>query len=230
MISTTLKQKNLILLASALLLSNAAMAAPVAFQDPSSASWGGWSRGDANTSYIHWAHIDSLEDESPDVGNLGTTFAGLYANNSGAFLTGGGAGGNVYSFSDTPDFSIEFSTDYTTTKPAVTVALQLKVLGIDLDSSSVTLGGAAWDSTQTLFSGDAGGAFGGASKEYLFVWDNVTANTDYSIDFLAMGSSMSLDEASIDVSAVPLPAAAWMFLTALTGLSVARRKNRMLKS
>lgn len=228
MIKTTLKQKNVILFISALLLSNVAVATPIAFQDPATAAWGGWSRGDASTSYVHWAHIDSLSDESPDAGNLGTSFAGLYANNGGAFLTGGGAGGNVYSFSDTPDFSVEFETDYAAPS-TVTVALQLKILGTDLDSSQVTLGGMAWDSTETLFSGSAGGPFGGASKEYLFVWENVSGDTDYYLDFTATGSSMSLDEVSVDIapSAVPLPAAAWMFLTALSGLSIVRRKKNI---
>jgi len=232
MINTALKQKKLILFISALLLSNVTMASPVAFQDPSSASWGDWSRGDSITSYIHWEHIDSLDDETPDAGNLGVSYAGLYANNSGAFLTGGGAGGNVYSFSDTPNFSVEFETTYATPASTVTVALQLKILGTDLDPTLVTLGGEAWDSSQTLFSGSAGGPFGGASKEYLFVWNDVTASADYSLDFFATGSSMSLDEVSVDVgvSAVPLPATAWMFLTALSGLSVARRKNNIRKS
>lgn len=231
MINTNLKQKPSLLLLASLFISNVAMASPIAFQTPN-ASWGGWTRGDTNTSYIHWAQIESLEDETPDIGNLGTSFAGLYANNSGAFLTGGGAGGNIYSFSDTPDFTVEFNTNYVAPSSPVTVALQLKIQGTDLDTNLVTLGGEKWDSTQTLFSGSAGGAFGGASKEYLFVWENVASNTDYYLDFLAVGSSLSLDEVSIDIglssaSPVPLPATAWLFLSALSGLVAVRRNTSL---
>lgn len=234
MINTNLKQRASLLFIGLMLVSTGVTASAVnpsqaiAFQDPS-ASWGGWARGDAETSFAHWAHIDSLLDMTPDEGNIGTNTAALITNNAGAFLTGGGAGGNIYSFGDTPDFTVVVGTDYAAPSDFVTVALQLKILGTDLDSSSVKLGGAAWDSTQTLYSGLAGGPFGGQEKEYLFVWDHVAADVAYSLDFLATGSSMSLDEVSVDigVSAVPLPAAAWMFLSALSGLAVTRRKVNM---
>lgn len=225
----TKKQGAMLLFFATLLTSNVANA-NVSFQDPNTASWGGWTRGDANTSFVHWAQIDALVDHSPDAGDLGTSYAVLAANNSGAFITGGGAGGNVYSFSDTPDFTTAIQTSYSAPTDLVTVALQLKILGTDLDTSSITLGNVAWDSSQTLFSGAAGGPFGGLEKEYLFIWNNVTADTVYELDFLATGSSMSLDEVSIDVgvSAVPIPAAVWMFMTALSGLAVtSRRKARI---
>jgi len=228
MIST--KQSISLLLLATLFAANTA-SANTSFQDPSTASWGGWTQGDANTSFVHWDHIGGpnvldLVDDTPDGGNIGSSFAQLAPNNAGAFVTGSGAGGNIYSFSDTPDFTVDVSTDYAAPASSVNVALQLKILGTDLDANTVKLDGLAWDSTETLFSGEAGGPFGGAELEYLFVWNNVTADVDYRFDFLAQGSSMSLDELSVDigVSAVPLPAAAWMFLTALSGEAVSRRK------
>jgi hypothetical protein len=231
MINNNLKQRATLLFFATLLVSNAAVA-NVAFQNPNTASWGGWTRGDANTSFVHWDKIGGpgtldLVDTTPDAGNIGTTTAVLAPNNAGAFVTGGGAGGNIYSFSDTPDFSVVLQPDYATPTAPVTVALQLKVLGTDLDLSSVKLDGATWDSTQTIFSGTAGGPFGGLDKEYLFVWDNVAASIAYSLNFLATGSSMSLDEVSVDigVSAVPVPAAVWMFMTALSGLAVTSRRK-----
>lgn len=226
------KQSASLLFVVTLFAANVAFA-NTAFQDSSTASWGGWTRGDANTSFVYWDHIggpDVLDivDDSPDGGNFGTNFAQLVSNNAGAFVTGSGAGGNIYSFSDTPDFTIDLDTDYAAPASPVTVALQMKILGTDLDASSVKLGGLAWDSTQTLFSGQAGGPFGGAELEYLFIWTNVAADVAYQLDFLAQGSSMSLDEVSVDigasVSAVPVPAAVWMFMTALSGLLVLRRK------
>ena len=230
----TTKQSASMLCAVALFASNAATA-NTSFQDSNTASWGGWAHGDANTSFVHWDHIGgpdvlALVDDTPDAGNIGTSFAQLAPNNAGAFVTGSGAGGNIYSFSDTPDFTVDIDTDYAAPATPVTVALQLKILGTDLDASSVKLGGLAWDSTETLFSGQAGGPFGGAELEYLFVWNNVAADVAYQLDFLAQGSSMSLDEVSVDigvVSAVPVPAAAWMFMTALSGLAVSRRKANL---
>ena len=228
MITTT--QSASMLFAVALLASNA-VTANSSFQDSSTASWGGWAHGDANTSFVHWDHIGGpdvldLVDDTPDAGNFGTSFAQLAPNNAGAFVTGSGAGGNIYSFSDTPDFTVDIDTSYAAPASLVNVALQLKILGTDLDAGTVTLDGMAWDVTETLFSGQAGGPFGGAELEYLFVWNNVTADTAYQFDFLAQGSSMSLDEVSVDigVSAVPVPAAVWMFMTALSGLAVSRRK------
>lgn len=230
MININFKQKAMLAFFSMLLASNT-VSAQVAFQDPATAAWGGWNRGDANTSFAHWDHIGGpgtldVIDSTPDGGNTGTSSTILAANNAGAFVTGSGAGGNIYSFSDTPDFTVAMNTDYAAPSSAVSVALQIKILGTDLDLSSITLDGANWDTTQTLFSGSASGPFGGADKEYLFIWNDVAADIAYSLNFLATGSSMSLDEVSVDigVSQVPVPAAVWMFLTALSGLAVTRRK------
>lgn len=218
-----------LLFCSTLMMANSTFAANVAFEEPNAASWGGWNRGDVNTSYVHWDVINALSDNSPDGGNLGTTSALLNANNAGAFITGGGLGGNVYSFSDTPDFTVAVQPDYASPTEPVTVALQLKVLGTDLDLASIKLDGVAWDSTSTLFSGNAGGPFGGQDKEYLFVWNDVTASAAYALDFMATGSSMSLDEVSVDigVSAVPLPASVWLLMSAMSGLSLMRRKQKI---
>lgn len=229
MININQKLRGMLLFLATLFITNGATAA-INFQDPSTASWGGWSYGDAETSAVHWSVIDGPlpTDSSPDVRNLNTSLATLTANNPGAFITGGGLGGNIYSFSDTPDFTVVVNPDYAAPTSPVNVALQLKILGTDLDPNSVTLGGSAWNSTQLLFEGDAGGPFGGLDKEYLFVWEGVTAGSSYALDFLASGSSMSLDEVSLDVgvSAVPLPAAAWLFLSAIVGITAnAKRKG-----
>lgn len=229
------KLRAILLLSFAAVVSNAAMA-NTAFQDPASAAWGGWTRGDANSSFVHWDQIGGpgtldIVDSTPDAGNIGTTSAVLTPNNAGAFVTGSGAGGNIYSFSDTPDFTVDIQPDWSGAGLAGTVALQLKILGTDLDSSSVTLGGSAWDNTETLFSGMAGGPFGGLEKEYLFVWENVSLASALKLDFLATGSSMSLDEVSVDIAAVPLPGAVWLFLSGLSGIAfTSKRKARSVSA
>lgn len=111
---------------STLMMANSAFSANVAFEDPNTASWGGWNRGDANTSFVHWDVIDAIPDNSPDGGNSGTTSALLNPNNAGAFITGGGLGGNIYSFSDTPDFTVAVQPDYVAPTDPVTVACSLK--------------------------------------------------------------------------------------------------------
>jgi hypothetical protein len=238
---------------SALMSANTAFAAgAVAFQDPSTAAWGGWSIGDAETSHGYWDVIADDAggtafdiDSSPDNGDFNNSYTELVANNPGAFVTGGGLGGNVYSFSDTPDWTLDIGTDYTFADAGtVTVALQMKVLGTLLDFSTVNLGGLGYDSAEVTYSGVAGGPFGGAEEEYLFVWEDVVASTAYSLNFAALGSSMSLDELQFDIggymadivdpvdpidpidppSAVPVPAAVFMFAPALLGFMGLRRK------
>lgn len=205
----------------------------VAFQDPATASWGGWDRGDDGTSHGHWSVItDDLggtafdSDSLPDFGNFNNKAAMLFAHNDGAFVTGGGLGGNVYSFTDTPSFSLYVVPDYKLPSSPVTFALQVKVLGTLVDFNSVNLNGVAWDTSETLFTGDAGGPWGGADEEYLFVWHNVAASEAYAVDFMALGPHMSLDEVAFDVAVVPLPPAVFMFGTALLGLIGLRRKAK----
>ena len=243
------KQTGALLLSlSALVMANSASAAgAVAFQDPATASWGGWSIGDAETSHGYWdvitqdnAGASFIFDGAPDNGDFNNSSAVLSANNPGAFVTGGGLGGNVYSFSDTPSFNLDINPSYSFADAGtVTVALQLKVLGTLLDFASVDLGGLAASSATTTHTGTAGGPFGGAAEEYLFVWEDVVASTAYSLNFAALGSSMSLDEVQFDIggyvkdavivippNAVPVPAALLMFGPALLGFMGLRRKAK----
>jgi len=211
-----------------------AYSASTSFNDPSTASWGNWDRGDTGTAYAHWETIDSLSDHSPDAGNAGNNVAGLITNNLGGFITGSGLGGNVYSFSDTPNFTTYLQTAATIAGPA-TVALQLATAGTALDLATVVLAGfGIADSVTTLASGAAGGPFGGDATETLFVWELATGITDYVFNFLATGAHLSLDAVSIDVgpaaftqppSAVPIPAAIWLLGPVLAGLGITRRKT-----
>lgn len=228
-------------LCALIMLGGHAFAASTSFQDPGTSSWGGWNRGDAGTVYVHWEEYGDTDgmtnDFTPDAGFSGAALGHHLTNNPGGFITGGGLGGNIYSFSDTPDFT-------TYTQPAgpitpgvggaVTVALQIANLGTDLDLSSVELMvggvGVAADSVTTLFSGSAGGPFGGAVFERLFLWTLASDIGFYQFDYNALGSSLSLDALSIDIgpAAVPIPAAVWLFASALLGLVSIRRRPALV--
>jgi hypothetical protein len=220
-------------LCAAMMLSGQAYAA-TSFEDPASASWGGWTRGDSGTAHVHWDAISwdaPGYDGSPDIANVNSLASGLVANNSGALITGSS---NVYSFSDTPDFSTYFQPVSAPVGP-VTAALQLFVTGTPLDISSVTmnLGGiaTAFDSMTTLFSGIVSSSFGDVEgSELLFLWTLPSAESFYQFDFNALGAHMSLAEVSLDVgpAAVPVPAAVWLFASALIGLIGVRRRPTLV--
>jgi len=220
-------------LSAMLAFSAQAFSASTSFEDPSTASWGNWDRGDADTIYAQWETIDGAPyDGSPDVaGSQGYTAAGLVTNNAGGFITGGGLGGNIYSI-DTGDFTAYVGAASAITGP-VTVALQIATLGTALDTASVMLNDIVADSITTLFSGASGSSWGGDATESLFIWELTSGLTSYVFDFLATGGHMSLDAVSIDIgaaaipttpSAVPVPAAALLFGPALLGMVGFRRK------
>lgn len=229
-----MKKGAMLLSLSVVLAMSASANAATAFQNPTSAAWGGWDRGDANTSFAGWSVIESTLDVTPDVGNNNTTLARLAANNMGAFITGGGLGGNVYSASDAANFSVVVQPNYTASTAPVTVAMQINSMGTALDMSTVKLGGIDWTSTATLFSGTVVGGFGGAITESLFVWENVSSALAYSLSFMATGAHFSLDELYVDIgpmatappSEVPVPAAAFLFAPALLGFMGLRRKAK----
>lgn len=233
-----------------MLFSGQLFAASTSFQDPATSTWGGWNRGDFGTVYVHWEEFgdddgmggfNQTNDLSPDAGFSGSVALGHHiTHNPGAFVTGGGLGGNIYTFSDTADF-----TTYTQVAGPpgtiggggpVTVALQIANAGTDLDLSSVVLdvGGVATaaDSVTLLSSGSAGGPFGGSTWERLFLWTIGSDLGFYQFDYNALSSSLSLDAVSIDIgpaAVVPVPAAAWLLGSALIGLiGVGRRKEAVI--
>lgn len=238
-----------ILCLSSVLLSSTTYAASTHFQNPGTASWGEWQRSDPSSIYVHWEEFDAfvdgsggtsvLPDTAPDIANIGSDFSVLIANNTGSFITGGGASGNIYSFSDTADFSIaiDSSSAHENLPPGdMRVALQVAFAGTEIDDSSVKLLG-SFPFTQkiVLVQADASGEFGGVQNEYLYLWDLEYNNplplplAAFSIDFKAEGSSLSLDAVAIDIgpvstiSSVPLPPAFLLALPCIAGLARMRR-------
>ncbi|MEM7542479.1 MAG: hypothetical protein AAF384_12985 [Pseudomonadota bacterium] len=212
----------LLMLGVLILVTKMAVATPIAFQDPGTATWGNWNRGDAGTLYAAWdvATASSLpEDNTPDLGNLNTTSAVLQTFDLGNPTPGGSAfitsTFNIYSFSAALDFDIEINANYGADATPTRIALQLSTLGAALDLASVTydLFGTllAPNTTNLLASGSAPNPTGpgvGLATEYLFIWDLPFRPATYDFNFWATGSSLSLDAASVDVGPTgdaPLP-------------------------
>ncbi|MEM7469185.1 MAG: hypothetical protein AAF387_20200, partial [Pseudomonadota bacterium] len=66
-----------------------------AFEDPSTADWGGWSRNSGDSLYLHWDIFEGLSgpsnpftsDSSPDIGSYNVDSTTLSVSNPGAFIT-----------------------------------------------------------------------------------------------------------------------------------------------
>lgn len=203
-----------------------------AFEDPASASWGGWTRGDTGTIWQYWAAIEDEDgaapfvyDDSPDAGSFGPGGVTRLEELTGAgFVTGSGAGGNVYSFSGATEWLATVA-GFGPTGDPTRVAVQIKTQGTEVAYDTVTLGGAAFDA-RTELSRVAAGGFGGDIVETLFLWTLPDGLSSYDVAFEAAGSSMSLDEFAIDVAPVPLPLPAALLGSAVVGLAgVGRRRS-----
>jgi len=226
----------------------AATTAQAAFQDPSNAPWGEWSRSDPGVAYAGWnffadetpIEVDAvIVDSSPDVagntligGGSGSgsaaTSLGFASTKStettgGAFITGGG---NIYSPSVATAFDLDLALASAATAP-LRVALQTRTLGSELDYAGMRLNGLAADSTTELERIALGG-FGGSQVDTLFVWTLQAGVSALEFAFAAVESSVSFDALTVDVAPVPIPAAVWMFASALVpAVRFARRGKRV---
>jgi hypothetical protein len=209
-------------------------AAGYGFDTPSEANWGGWNRGDAGTIYAEW---DSFSDAShgtatdrtaaPGVGSSGAT--GPYLSwNAGTFAAGSG---NLYSFSVPEVFQVNLSG--TTGSAPLRVALQVEDWGTPLDTANVRLNGVAPTSSRvTYFESPYVSSFGPVDlNQRLFLWDLPSASTSFQFDFSSVEHSLSLAQVAVDigsvpVSAVPVPAAVWLFGSALAGMGIIGRRRQ----
>lgn len=180
-------------------------AAGFGFDTPTEASWGGWTRGDANTIYAEWdTFIDNTYGTStdrtaaPDIGAMGAVGANI-GWNSGTFKAGSG---NLYSFSADEVFQINLSG--TVPSGPVRAALQVEVWGNDL--SLITLNGLAPTHSALTFVDPAyTSSFGVVNlRQHLFYWDLASAPTTYTFD-IGAAIHTSFTQAAIDIAAAPVP-------------------------
>lgn len=216
--------------------------AEAAFQDPSTADWGGWTRGSAGSLYAGWdvftddGNPAAILDTTPDVqANVliggGTGSGGAFtafgpglasvaeAGTPGTMILGSG---NIYNFAAATAYTVSLD-GHAAAGQAHRVALQVRTVGMELDYGSVMLNGVAGTRVE-LHSEAAGGGPGAVLIDNLFLWNLGDGLASYDISFAAPGPHVSLDALTVDVAPVPLPAAAWLFGSALAGLVVARRK------
>lgn len=208
-------------------------AAGLGFDAPHEADWGGWTRGDAGTLYAEWDTF--LDDSYPgtrtaaaDVGSAGTSDANV-AWNAGTFKAGSG---NLYSYSVIEQFAANLAGSVSA--GPLRAVLQFETIGTLADYASILLNGIAPTFTsQTFYDPSYPSSFGNVPLEqYLAYWDLPEATASYQFTFSSAESSMSLSQISIDIgpntgpiSAVPLPAAVWMFGAGLMAVLGVNRKK-----
>jgi hypothetical protein len=197
-------------------------AAGFGFDTPTEASWGGWTRGDADTLYAEWdTFVDSSHGTSSDltaaadVGSAGVSSAGTYTGwNSGTFKAGSG---NLYNFGGDEFFDIVVAPAAAMSGP-LTVALQFETWGNTLFPGMLLLNGNAPSSLVQTYTDPAyPSSFGDVQLiEYLAVWNLASAPTDFHFD-LDTEVHTSFAQVAVDIAPVPEPEA-WAMLLAGLGL------------
>lgn len=219
---------------------NAAFVVP----DSAAAPFEDWSRGAADSVYAEWDSFSVAYDAPGNAPDVGASPSSGSPSGADAVLTGLEpsafvvSSGNIYSFSAPPAFSLStpghgYGGGYNTR-----VAAQIGVQGNPLDSGSLLL-------TYNDGSADVTAApdyllnrgLDGAKTEWLAVWDIAGYNPAATqIDFMASGSSMSLDTLAVDTftqtgaftalpANVPEPAAAALAALGCVLLQGRRRVN-----
>ncbi len=206
-----------------------------AFQDPTTApNWGGWTRGDPETLWASWDLFNSTTDRHPDIGQHNVRDTLFMAVSPGTFLSGTR---NLYSFTTVNEFTSIIRPTQLDAGPRP-VAVQIAVMGSNIDHQSLTLNGQPWTSRSMLRRGQAllppghpptPGGGGGVDNEYLFLWsafERADAREPLVFDLRAAALHNSLAAFSVDVGPViPLPAAVWLLAPAVAGLGLATRRR-----
>ncbi|SPP63383.1 VPLPA-CTERM sorting domain-containing protein [Nitrospira lenta] len=150
----------------------------------------------------------NIQDNTPDVSHIG--------------------GGNIYSPSSPTAFTLTAGNLGSGTS---NVFLRVATVGafdttLNQSLTGFTLNGVSGAYSQ-LFNETITGGFGGNEVEGLVSWLGVTHTGSLNIAFHAIGSSVSLDQLSLDVAPVPLPAAVYLMGSGLAGIAaMARRRQR----
>ncbi len=170
---------------------------------------------------------DLVEGQFTDMmGAGGSVGGGLYVNSfsgsSMAILTSGGGDPRLYS-SATGDFSFDIY--------GMSASVGFTSIQLQIKNTGTTSG----DGGTPLFDGNAPGSEvlsvvdGGANSVSTYVWDfspgSWAPHSTKSITFSSFAPHKSYDAFAITANPVPVPAAAWLFGSALLGLAGLRRKK-----
>ncbi len=215
-----------------------ALASPMAMaglEDPASASWGGWNRGDAGTIHHFWEDFVSnsfpnfVSDDTPNESfGPGTAIVSEF---NGSITT---STLNAYNQGGIQD--VEVLVDGNAEASPVRVALQLRTFTTVADPGSVALNGLAPDSILEIAT-DIGFVqvdFDGPGPmppqavpfdivDTLYLWTLDSGAAAYAFSFLASDTGMSLDQLAVDVAPVPLPLPALLLGSGLAALAGLRR-------
>lgn len=167
----------------------------------------------------------NIQDNTPDVSHIGGGTYQLNETTGSAFIT---SGGNIYSPSSPTAFTLTAGNLGSGTS---NVFLRVATVGafdttLNQSLTGFTLNGVSGAYSQ-LFNETITGGFGGNEVEGLVSWLGVTHTGSLNIAFHAIGSSVSLDQLSLDVAPVPLPAAVYLMGSGLAGIAaMARRRQR----
>jgi hypothetical protein len=199
-----------------------------------------WTRGTTPDShYAEWNVFNddgaaaNIQDTSPEVGSFGGGTYEVAETTGAAFLT---SGGNIYSPSAATAFNFTVGNLGGGSSDTRDVSLLVSTVGafdttLNQSFTNFLLNGVAGAYTEQ-FNETITGGFGGNEVEALITWNDVPNASLFTLTWNAVGSSVSLDQLSIDVSpaalaAVPVPAAAYLMGTGLMALvAMARRKQQ----
>lgn len=189
-------------------------------------------RGQPNTQFSGWENFTvpvGSPGNSPELSFAGGTSTGngiLTQNAAGSFIT---SGGNIYNFGVAQTFTLADTTEFVGGIGGF--VFQIRTGGTELDYTSVVLnyvdpvlGAQSIAGTRTELDRTPAGP-GGFSVSSRFDWNLSGLNVNqFNLNFVAAGSSMSLDSMTLDVSAVPEPEEyAALAAAGLFGLAIWRR-------
>ncbi|MCP9440804.1 MAG: VPLPA-CTERM sorting domain-containing protein [Nitrospira sp.] len=202
----------------------------------------GWTRGvTPGSHYAEWNIFNddvaggNIQDSTPEVSLFGGGAYTLEETTGAAFLT---SGGNIYAPSVALAFNLTASSLGGNPTDTRDVYLRLASLGdfnttLNRSFTNFKLNGVDGVYSE-LFRETITGGFGGSEVEALVSWLNVPNSSPLVLTWNAAGSSVSLDQLSIDIgpgvgAPVPLPAAAYLMASGLISLAaMARRKQRAI--
>lgn len=200
----------------------------------------GWTRGVTPGSlYAEWNIFNddipggNIQDTTPEVADFGGGTYRLEELTGTAFLT---SGGNIYSVVAPPVFELTVSNMGGGPSDTRDVYLRLGSVGrfdstLNASFTNFLLNGIG--GTYSLLHNDPiTGGFGGNEVEALVAWLGVPNASSFQLTWNAVGTSVSLDQLSIDIgpgrspAPIPVPGAVYLFGSGIIGLATMARRRR----